>query len=129
MALSKRLDRYLRYRTSVARVNVKDLVSCVSSQCSRSNLFGFTNKKLRELTEIVSVKSTLTIVDLILRPLRSLIVVIGFEKTYVLAHTLVRFLLTGVVYGRCGLISKFISRQEAFCTVLSRSLRHSCLFV
>lgn len=129
MALSKRLDRYLRYHTSVARVNVKDLVSCISSQRPRSDLFGVHEKKLKELTEFVLVKSTLTIVDLILRPLRLLIVVIGFEKTSVRAHTLVMFLSTGVVCGRCGSISKFIRKQDAFCTVVSRSLKHSCLFV
>lgn len=64
------------------------------------------------MTEFVLLKSTLTIVDLILRPLRLLIAVIGFEKTSLFAHTLVKFLSIVVKNGRCGLISKFIRKQD-----------------
>ena len=83
VALSKRLDRYLWYHSSVARVNVKYIVSSISSQCLCSYFFGvhcFSGEKLKEMTEFVLVKSTTTIVDLILRPLRLLIVVIGFKR-------------------------------------------------
>lgn len=40
----------------------------------------FSREKLKQMTEFVLVKSTTTIVDLILRPLRLLIIVIGFKR-------------------------------------------------